>query len=495
MNEAARIAAFGRALRQALSQFMAEESVVRSRQAAALQSGDLLTPFDDEMLLERPTRRFLIDPMLRALDWNPDDPSQVVEEARSWHENGGRLFFDYLGLSRGRAATLIIEAKGANSVTARAPREPSLSGPQMSVRISQALASLKGGGNPAILKQWGAWLTDLRTYVLSLSSIERATLTRVVITAGRWLIVFKNPSLAFIELGSPDPADIHCYISAEEIVTQHAEIYRLLARCRLTDALPLTMRLGEALPVLEPKTVTSAYRSVVVSTRTAGGVRSEFPLRTVYPALTLISGGRAFGVVDYDSDPLFEPRDAQLLTQFLIELNTKGDAFQQRVLVALNRTDIVMTASSLFPTEIREPEVAGTFTPEPGSTAAQAPVGPYRPQLVRHTGERGAEHEFLVITGLNWFYKMAPPTGSECDFHSFPIAKRRGFASEGRFTHAHDRFTLSNDPQNCQHEDHLGLRSLRCQVAQIESHLCCRTCAFHGVCWDDIEVKQLPCGK
>jgi hypothetical protein len=34
-----------------------------------------------------------------GLDWNPDIPSQVAEEARSWGEDGDRLYFDYRGIA------------------------------------------------------------------------------------------------------------------------------------------------------------------------------------------------------------------------------------------------------------------------------------------------------------------------------------------------------------------------------------------------------------
>ncbi len=69
MSEAAEVAAFGDALRAAFTRFKAEEAVIRAEHATAVRSGTLLGPLDDEIVLERPTRRFLIDPMLRALDW------------------------------------------------------------------------------------------------------------------------------------------------------------------------------------------------------------------------------------------------------------------------------------------------------------------------------------------------------------------------------------------------------------------------------------------
>lgn len=493
MSEAAEVAAFGDALRTALTRFQAEEAVIRAEHAAAVQKGNLLAPLDDDALLERPTRRFLIDPMLRALDWDPDDPNRLTEEARGWAD-GERLYFDYLGVSRRRMPTLLVEAKGADSLSARPPRERDLSASQMSSLISQALAHLKTGENPGLLAQWVAWLQDLRSYVTSFGDAGRLTLKRVTITAGRWLIIFRSPAAAFIDAGAPDPSDIHCYVSLEEIVERHGEIYRLLARRRLIDTLPLTLKLGEALQIIEPTAVTQAFRGVVVSTRMTGGARSEFPLRVVYPALVLLSGGRAFAVVDYTPTPAVEPRDATQLGAFLVDLTVRADAFQQRVLTAFNRTDLRVTPAAQYPTDIREPDVGPAFASEPGSTAALAPPAPMRPQLVRETGERNALHEFLVVTGHSWFYKTESPTGPACGFHSYPVAKKHGVAGHGRFDHLSDSFTISADPQNCEHEDLVGMRRARCQVLQLESHLCCWTCIFRDLCWDTSELLRLPCG-
>jgi hypothetical protein len=208
MSEKIRIAAFKSALHAAYTQFKAQESVIR-QQSATVSSGSQIAPRDDEALLERRTRRFLIDPMLRALDWNPDDPNQVTEEARSWAESGDRLYFDYLGISQCGAPTLLVEAKGADSMSARPPREHNVSASRMSLLISEALGKLKTGDNPDILAQWVDWLKDLRTYVSSFDEAGRSTLKRVVITAGRWLIIFRNPSAAFIDDEAPERSDIY----------------------------------------------------------------------------------------------------------------------------------------------------------------------------------------------------------------------------------------------------------------------------------------------
>ena len=498
MSEAAKIAAFGIALRAAFDRFRLEEAVIRAREAKDVRAGKAPPGLPLESMLERPTRRFLIDPMLRELDWDPDDPHRVTEEARSWAENGDRLYFDYLGLNGQRAPTLLVEAKGADAKAVRPPRVAEVSGAAMAVLVSEALGALKAGAPPsAVLAQWAAWLDDLRTYVRSLGSVERLTLRRVVITAGQWLIIFTDPIAAFIDDGAPEPTTIHCYVSLEEIVERHTEIYRLLARARLTRTLPLTLKLREALEVLNPPALTAAYRGVVVATRISGGVRGEYPTRAVYPAMVLLSDGICFAVADYTAQPLEEPRDAAGLDAFLAQLTAKGDAFEHGVLTAFGRKDLTPSPLDPYPLDIREPEVAEGFAPVPGSTAAMAAIAaPLRPQLVRRTGERDAQHEYLVITGQTWFYKAATPFGPPCAFHSFPSARAQGVAgANGHFDRVANTFTISGDPQHCEHDALSGLRSARCQLQSIESRLCCRVCVFHAICWQEEDLARLPCAS
>ena len=76
-------------LRRAFETFKTHETLIRQQYAHDVTAGIEPEGADDDGLLERPTRRFLIDGILRGLDWNPDDPTQVAEEARSWDERGG----------------------------------------------------------------------------------------------------------------------------------------------------------------------------------------------------------------------------------------------------------------------------------------------------------------------------------------------------------------------------------------------------------------------
>jgi hypothetical protein len=225
VTEAAKIAAFGTALRAAFDRFKLEEAVIRAKEAKDVAAGKAPLGLALETMLERPTRRFLIDPMLRALDWDPDNPYQVTEEARSWSEDGDRLYFDYLGLNGRRAPTLLVEAKGADAEAVRPPRGAEVTGARMAVLVSEALGALKGGAAPsAVLAQWTAWLDDLRTYVHSLGPIERTTLRRVVITAGRWLIIFTDPVAASSKMAhlNPTRSTVMCRWKRSSSVTRRS---------------------------------------------------------------------------------------------------------------------------------------------------------------------------------------------------------------------------------------------------------------------------------
>ena len=143
--------------------------------------------------------------MLRALDWNPDNPNQVVEEARSWDPEEERLYFDYLGVApQTRAPVVLVEAKAYDVGAPRQPRGAQLDARAMAELISGAIADLKSGRRDhPILAEWAEWLSDLRTYVASLDALGRSTLRRVVSTAGRWVVVFEEPLDVFTGEGHP----------------------------------------------------------------------------------------------------------------------------------------------------------------------------------------------------------------------------------------------------------------------------------------------------
>ncbi|WP_146122331.1 hypothetical protein [Burkholderia multivorans] len=139
---------------------------------------------DGQSLLERTTRRFLIDPVLKALGWDPDDRGQVAEEARSRSASGERFYFDYLGKTISQLPALIVEAKHFDAEPVRERQGPLASGREASRLISEALFQIRQGGRSRLLAVWEEWLRSLRDYVLSLDAATRDSLRRVAMTAG-----------------------------------------------------------------------------------------------------------------------------------------------------------------------------------------------------------------------------------------------------------------------------------------------------------------------
>jgi hypothetical protein len=506
MSEVSDIAAFGDALRRAFSYFEREESLIRQQyvyEATADDKANLHA--DGEALLERATRRFLIDGILRGLDWNPDNPSQVAEEARSWDQNGERLYFDYLGIKPGtRTPVILVEAKGYDIKPPRLPREPPPDARGMAELVSEALGDLKSGRKDrAIVAEWAEWLRDLYIYVSSLDSICQASLQRVVTTAGRWWIVFDEPVAVFIKPGAPNVGLIHCFISLEDIVERHRHLFILLHRQRLVDTLSLTMPVAEALTIIAPETISHIFRGVVVVTRESGGRRRSYPTRSIWPCVIAISAGRPFAVTDYEAQAVEEPlvedtSDDTDFVEFLDKLSARGAAFETRLLQRLGRHDLCPLALSDFP---GFPDGIGTregglrdVKPIPGSTAATRAINTHRNRaLLAHTGEPGRLPEYVVATGETWFYKAARPWGAECSFHAWPKARTAGVAApQPQVGQSTTSFTQSDECRHCAHEELRGMRELRCHVDVIEAHLCCRSCIFHDICWTD-DLLRLPC--
>ena len=501
MNEASDIAAFGAVLRRAFEAFKSAETLIREQYARDVATGAEPSGADGDDLLERPTRRFLVDGILRGLDWNPDNPAQVAEEARSWGEDGDRLYFDYLGIAPlTRAPIVLVEAKGYDVKAARRPRGKDLGARDMAELISAAIATLKRGDTSrAILTEWAEWMRDLQTYVASIGEIGQATLRRVVITAGRWLIVFEEPVAAFIRPGIPSVSHIHCFVSIEDIVERHSAVFKLLHRQRLVDTLPLTMPIAEALAILAPASVSRIFRGIVVVTRETGGSRKSYPTRSVWPSVIVMSSNRLFAITDYEAKAAEEPLNEDGFGGFLDELSAHGAGFEARLLGLLGRKDLRPLALSNFPgfrhgAGAREAGDSDNIEPLQGSTVSiRAQNARSARAVVVHTGEPGGLPEYVVATGESWFYKAALPSGAECLFHAWPKARQAGVAAnQPHVGQSATSFTQSGESRHCAHEELRGMRSPRCHVAVVETHLCCRACIFNSICWAH-DLARLPC--
>ena len=496
MTLVAEAGAFAEKLRAGMREFRRAEAHLRTQYATAESAAPESMP---AAMLERPTRRFLIDHFLRALDWNPDNPGQVIEEARAHSTGHDRLYFDYLGVSPAvRAPVLIVEAKGFDIPKPRRARGPELDARDMGQLICDAVHALKDPSqrSSGIIAEWAEYLKDLQSYVFALDDLGRRTLRRVVITAGNWIVVFEEPLACFVTAGQPNSERVHCFPSGDEILLRYVELYEMLHRRRLVDTLPLVLDVAEALEFLPPNKIGDCSRAVMVATSAATGAeRKKYPTRSVYPALLVNTGDRWFAILDLDRW-VEEPKGSERIEYFLSSLDQVGGDLERRLRGRLGLPLVPMPLDEFpgFPQEqIRQRTTIPEVTPLPGSTAARAASEAGRTYVVP-SGEPGAPAEFVVVTGVSWFYKSDQPnTPSICTFHFWKEARNAGVArGDLKYVCFVDSFTEDGQDRHCAHGDLLSFRAQRCHVLPVESCMCCHSCIFVDVCWNS-ERERLPC--
>jgi hypothetical protein len=488
--------AFAERLRAGMQEFRRVEAQLRTQYAVAEGAAPESMPLD---MLERPTRRFLIDHFLRALDWDADDPGEIIEEARARSAGNDRLYLDYLGVSpMARAPVLIVEAKGFDVSRPRRARGRELDAKDMTRLICDAVFALKDTSQQksGIIAEWSEYLADLKSYVNALDELGRRTLCRVVITAGNWIIVFEEPVACFITAGLPDAEKVHCFPSGDEILLRHGELFEMLHRRRLVDSLRLTLDVGEALQFLPPDKIGDCYRAVMVATSAASGAeRRKYPTRSVYPAMLVSSGSRWFAILNFDQW-VEEPKGDAAIGPFLMDLQQQGQALEARLRArfGIPLVPLAVEAFPGFPLEAsRQSSTIQEVQPQPGSTADRAAAAPGRTFVVP-SGEPGAPAEYLVVTGTSWFYKREQAnTPSVCVFHFWKDARNAGVALGDAVTGCSiSSFTEDGQDRHCAHGDLRSIRDQRCHVLPLESHMCCHSCSFVGICWA-ADAGRLPC--
>ncbi len=493
MSALAEVQRVGRALADCFGTFSRTEQVLREELSCS-QQGTSAQAID---MLERRTRRFLVDGILRALGWDAADPTAVREEARSSSGTGDPLYFDYLGLSGdARTPVLIVEAKGADIGAPRPKRGGTLSAVDTAKFLAKEISISKGSdGVSLVTAEWRSYLGDLRTYVRSLDSAGKATLRRVVITTGKWLTIFNDPISTFVDDGFPDPSSIHFFSSIEDIQAEVERIYLLLHRRCLVDGIPLTTSVADALRWMRSDHVSGYLRAALVATTKSGAKRRPYPTRSIYPALAIETGNRVFIVVDYDTPAVEEKMEVDDIAYLLDAMQARGTALEQRMrsVIGPAATPKSLAAFVGLPASVASTLMRERVTVEPVSSAALAGGDPQVKRLVNVTGEVGVDSEFVIITGEAWFYKLNEPMGPECSYHLWRAARESGVASDqAPMSYSHESFTQDSQARHCAHGDHRAVRNRRCQMDAIETHLCCRACVFEQVCWGN-DHAPIPC--
>jgi hypothetical protein len=182
--------------------------------------------------------------------------------------------------------------------------------------------------------------------------------------------------------------------------------------------------------------------------------------------------------------------------EFLQTLQRQASALQRRVLAGLRMTQLEPSSLATFRgfPEAQPRSSPLEILPVVGSTAdlIRRADEPQR-RLVVPISEATGGPEYLVVTGLESFYKANSRDGEECEFHLWKNARAQGSAAQlPHFQPTATSFTEDGQVCHCAHEDLRFRRKSRCQLEVLESHMCCRVCIFHSDCWTG-DSQILPC--
>ena len=120
--------------------------------------------------------------------------------------------------------------------------------------LPAAVNAIKRGDlNIPVVSEWAEFLQSICTYGRSLDDLGQATLQRAVISSGRWMIVFKRPTITFRDNDLAVAEDIHCFTGVGEILSRHLEVYQLLYRGNIVDTLPLVLKVSDAVRMIPAK--------------------------------------------------------------------------------------------------------------------------------------------------------------------------------------------------------------------------------------------------
>lgn len=488
------------------------ESVHRPRIEAARAHyvHDVSTSGDDD-LLEAQVREYFVDALLTALNWQLDAsgedglPNLIPEAQIQSSKSGNTRFLDYLGLNGAwNDPLLIVETKRPNSPLPQR-KTTTGKGDVLSV-VDEPIASIicAGLAGTELAGDWNKWLDTLRDYVKSIFDRSGHAPRRVVLTSGRWLVLFVDPADSFLDTGNCQPEKVlvfgmkgGAWEENDEISTRYNELYSWLEHQRVLNETP-ALTIGEVTFHIRSDEVNRALHGLRLLYIEEPDFLAPSPVIKVMPVLLIRSRYGAWLQVESQTSYIL-PYKKEELAEHLKSVHEAG----MGLLAGIN---------SRLKTSLTPSTIESHYRDETSFEILHG-VGRKRITTSPH------HEEYLIITGQHTHYLRLEPTVSDCRHHNWGYSHQQGCASpalvsiQSRSTDPRS-FFYSGEEHHCTHREverakasqitstnreRCGARSGRdfdpfCEIWGFERHLCCRTCIFEEVC-TAADVFILPCKR
>lgn len=459
---------------------------------------------DSDDALEAHVREYYVDALLMALNWRMDVSIEdgllnLLPEAPVRSLLTGRTrFLDYLGTESGDSVPLlVVETKRPSSPL---PQRITPSGQSNLHSLAQEpwpsviCAGLQG---VSLSGEWNEWLNTLKDYVQSVHSRGGHAPRRVVMTSGRWLIIFSDPTDSFLESGVPDPNRILVFTvdDSRDLIAEHYDrIYYLLEHQHVLDEVP-PLVVGEIAFHVTAGHIDRAMHGLRLLYIEEPGFLFASPVIKVMPVVFLRSSYGSWLCVESGREVTI-PHAPNRLSDHLNTVKEIADGLL---------TDI----GARLGTSLRPATIESHYTNADDFEILPAVRGKLK----------GSRHydEYIIITGQHTHHFRLEPTVAGCIHHNWGNSNQQGCAApisiQGRSTDPRS-FFFSDDIHHCAHRDvsaaksseitqanrqRCGARSGKdydafCEIWPFETRLCCRTCVFEEVC-TGAAVFSLPCHR
>jgi len=456
--------------------------------------------------LEIHIRSYVINALLAALNWRIDtspenDLPNLVPEAPVRSVSRGTIrFLDYLGIERQTdKPLLVIEVKRPSSnlpqdadrsrkMVKSIQKKMKFEGIDVISRRSNLLADLISSGlkGNALTGEWGSWLDDLRDYIRSVNKKAKRTPKRVVITNGKWFVLFLDPGDAFLEHGMCSSDKILVFERKEDILNLSHLIFQHLEHQKVLEQIP-PLNPGELPFHVAGQNINRALHGIRLQYIEQKGIYDFSPVIKLAIVIFLRT---QFGIWIRVEQPRNEyqiPHDANLIPKHLDEIRQRAEYLLETVKSTLS----IPNSPPSLQTHYVDTEA---FESLPGVCTS-------------------GTDQFLLVTSNRTHYLKRESPFSKCPYHDWVGCNHAGVASNrGAILNRSVKpraFFISGEMYHCAHRDiteakasqisagnrpRCGARSGKdgdafCEIWSFESHLCCRFCAFEEVCCET-EVFQ-----
>ena len=444
-----------------------------------------------QTVLEHTTRAYFFDRLLELLGWSLGLHGDVAEEIKVKTDTTN--FLDYVGLNADtRAPVLLLEAKawGEPMIGHRSDSQWEGSKQELLVAAIQHIRKGSSKQHSPVTGIWHDYLTQVSRYVQALRDTNGHVLPSAVLSSGRWLVIFKNPTATFVD-GEINDEQFEIF-EENEYVTNSDKLFDLLSKKSLASVVPSTVRPSQLPDYITAGSVSSVFYGLHVTYEKSGTTLYEQrrPRILVYPVL----------IIQRDDGAYLTAMDVRKPIE--MEMESIGSTGEKSLDLHLQKltnkaTKLLKECSTelgicLSPSDLSD--FPGFPRDHQGSVGSEI----LHKQVVKRY--RNAPNEWLLATGMQTHYLKEAHMVEPCRFHSWADCRDAGheigdYAINTPSTIEPRSFFVDKQIYHCAHQTIQDRRNTRCYVKPIDERICCRACIYQDLCWKPQELGRLPCGS